>query len=232
MRESEIKKYRAPKWLREGVSKSEVEEVVKDKILDPIDTSIKNTVKPSGSKNIYSILNTPNESDPESREVKAVRAETEIQTEQDTGNEEDYPILTNIKRRVASDLKKEDIPVASDISDTTPTILATFQEEPFDVDSIFQVVLGFKDSMSMTKETAAQEEYIAVGLALLLNGGNIENISNTEIKDLTEDLKKAWIKSFTLTLNALKDRDDLFDKGDEYVTCREDSVFEYNSSKW
>ena len=67
MQESQIKKYKGPKWLYEGVSKEEVEKAVTDKILDPVDTSIKKTIKPTGSKDTYSILNVPSKTDSENR---------------------------------------------------------------------------------------------------------------------------------------------------------------------
>ena len=243
IKESKIKKYKEPLCLKRltELTRQDVKNAVEDKILNPVEAyPNRDPIKLSGSDD-YSITIKPNDPSENRDNLKKKTLDT-IKADEDTGNEEDYPILLDLKSSKKEDVRSEGIALPSngDISNTTPVAVAKFQEFPFDKQSIFNVVVGFKGNKSATGETQATEEFIAAALCCCLNR-NIkfeEDINlaiemvfdKIDIPNLTDSLFESWEKSFQKTIKELVNPEhDVFDN-DRYVVCREDTIFIYDES--
>lgn len=238
IRESWIKKYKEPSCLKRltELTRQEVKDVVEDKILDPAEAHPnREPVKLSGSDD-YSITVKPN-NPAENRDNLKKKTLDVVKPDEDTGNEEDYPILLDIKSSKKEEVRNDGISLPSngDISNTTPVAVAKFQEIPFDKESIFNVVVGFKGNKSATGETQATEEFLAAALCCCLNRNlkfeddinlAIEMVFDSiQIPNMSDTLFENWEKSFQKTIKELVNpENDLFDN-DRYVVCREDIIY-------
>lgn len=238
IRESWIKKYKEPPCLKKltELTRQEVKDAVEDKILDPAEAHPnREPIKLSGSGD-YSITVKPN-NPAENRDNLKKKTLDVVKPDEDTGNEEDYPILLDIKSSKKEEVRNDGISLPSngDISNTTPVAVAKFQEIPFDKESIFNVVVGFKGNKSATGETQATEEFLAAALCCCLNRNlkfeddinlAIEMVFDSiKIPNMSDTLFENWEKSFQKTIKELVNpENDLFDN-DRYVVCREDIIY-------